>query len=76
MYKKLGDQTVKFENPPVIQAWSSTAGKKEAEGPLGKLYDTTIKDAYAGEKTWEQAEKKMQQIGADGELEDYEQRRT
>ena len=37
-------------------------GKKEAEGPLGKKFDITQNDSYFGEKTWEQAEKRMQQL--------------
>jgi stage V sporulation protein AD len=49
-------------NPPVISAWASVAGKKESEGPLGKYFDIIRTDSYFGEKTWEQGEKKMQQI--------------
>lgn len=48
--------------PPVITAWASVAGKKEAEGPLANTFDLTLKDTYFGQKTWEQAEKQMQQI--------------
>ena len=60
--QKVGKQSFLLRNPPTITAWSSVAGKKEAEGPLGKYFDVTRTDSYFGAKTWEQAEKKMQQI--------------
>jgi len=60
--QKCGKQSFLLKNPPVITAWASVAGKKEAEGPLGKTFDITNNDSYFGEKTWEQGEKRMQQI--------------
>lgn len=60
--QKCGKQSFVLQNPPVITAWASVAGKKEAEGPLGKTFDITNNDSYFGEKTWEQGEKRMQQI--------------
>ena len=60
--QKCGRQSIRLQNPPVITAWASVAGKKEAEGPLGKTFDITHNDAYFGQKTWEQGEKRMQQI--------------
>lgn len=51
-----------LKNPPVITAWASVAGKKESQGPLAKHFDVTKNDSYFGQKTWEQAEKKMQQL--------------
>ena len=62
MNNKVGRQSFILPDPPTITAWASVAGKKEAEGPLGKYFDITRKDAYFGAETWEQAEKKMQQI--------------
>ena len=47
---------------PVITAWASVAGKKEGEGPLVKSFDVISQDTYFGEKTWEQGEKKLQQL--------------
>ena len=46
----------------VLTAWASVAGKKEAQGPLGAFFDITQNDPYFGQKTWEQAERKMQQL--------------
>lgn len=57
-----GKQSFRLEHPPVISAWASVAGKKESEGPLSKSFDSTNTDSYFGQKTWEQAEKRMQQI--------------
>ena len=62
---KRGKQSFALEEPPVITAWASVAGKKEAEGPLGHLFDITRNDTYFGQKTWEQAEKQMQQMALD-----------
>lgn len=60
-----GKQSFLLEQPPVITSWASVAGKKEAEGPLAKSFDVTNADSYFGQKTWEQAEKKMQQLALD-----------
>lgn len=60
--QKRGKQSIEFMQKPVITVWASVAGKKEKMGPLGYGFDVTHDDAYFGEKTWEQGEKKMQQI--------------
>ena len=59
---KVGRQSFRLPNPPVITAWASVAGKKESQGPLGSFFDVTGQDPYWGQKTWEQAEKRMQQL--------------
>lgn len=59
---KCGRQSFLLEKPPVITTWASIAGKKESEGPLGSYFDKTETDSYFGQKTWEQAEKHMQQL--------------
>ncbi len=59
--RKRGRQSFVPEVPPVITAWASVAGKKESEGPLGHTFDIKSSDTYFGQKTWEQAEKHMQQ---------------
>ncbi len=59
--RKRGRQSFVPEVPPVITAWASVAGKKESEGPLGHTFDIKSLDTYFGQKTWEQAEKHMQQ---------------
>lgn len=57
-----GKQTFLLDPPPVIHSWASVAGKKESEGPLSDTFDVINTDAYFGEHSWEQGEKKMQQI--------------
>ena len=59
---KRGRQSFVLPNPPVITTWASVAGKKEGEGPLSKTFDVICQDTYFGQKTWEQGEKKMQQL--------------
>ena len=58
----IGKQSFIFEMPPIIQYWASVTGKKEMEGPLRRYFDYTHSDAYFGQTTWEQGEKKMQQL--------------
>ena len=60
--QKKGKRSFILENPPVITAWASVVGKKESEGPLRTYFDHAITDPYFGQRTWEQAEKRMQQI--------------
>lgn len=57
-----GKQSFIPQTPPAIVCWASTAGKKESEGPLKNTFDVINTDTYFGEKTWEQGEKKLQQI--------------
>ena len=59
---KQGRQSFLLEDPPVITTWASIAGKKEVEGPLAHTFDIKCRDTYFGQKTWEQAEKHMQQL--------------
>ncbi len=58
---KRGRQSFVLPEPPVITHWASVAGKREAEGPLAHTFDIKCRDTYFGQKTWEQAEKHMQQ---------------
>ena len=62
---KQGRQSFIHEQPPVITHWASIAGKKELQGPLAHTFDVTSSDTYFGQKTWEQAEKRMQQLALD-----------
>ena len=57
-----GKHSFVFSSPPVISNWASIAGKKEKEGPLGSYFDHTHNDTYFGQKTWEQGEKRIQQL--------------
>lgn len=59
---KIGTRSFRPAQPVSISAWASVAGKKESAGPLGHRFDITCEDTKFGEKTWEQAEKAMQQL--------------
>ena len=59
---KRGRQSFILKNPPIITTWASIAGKKEIEGPLSHTFDVKCRDTYFGQKTWELAEKRMQQL--------------
>ena len=60
--QKRGRQSFVLAQPPVITTWANVAGKKEVEGPLSHTFDVKCRDTYFGQKTWEQAEKQMQQL--------------
>lgn len=55
-----GEQSIFLENTPCIVNSASVVGKKEGEGPLGKLFDVVGDGNLFGEETWEAAESTMQ----------------
>ena len=59
---RIGKQSFRPARPISITAWASVAGKKESEGPLATKFDYTDTDTTFGQKSWEQAEKRMQQM--------------
>ncbi|EOD01514.1 stage V sporulation protein AD [Caldisalinibacter kiritimatiensis] len=59
--KKLGKQTVVFDNPPSIISTASIVGPKEGQGPLKDYFDMVLDDDLWGQGTWEKCESKMQQ---------------
>ena len=52
--------TFSFERNIAVAGFASSAGKKEAEGPLGGEFDLVFKDNLLGEDSWEKAESRMQ----------------
>lgn len=60
MSQMAGKASLRFERPPVIAGAASVVGKKEGEGPMGKLFDEVEPDDRFGEENWEQAESAMQ----------------
>ena len=64
-----GKASLYFENEPVIGSTASIAGKKEGEGPLGKLFDVVEQDSMFGANTWEEAESALQKQTAELALE-------
>ena len=57
--KKIGKQTIQFDNPPSILETASIVGPKETDGPMAKYFDKCLEDEFWGEKTWEKAESKI-----------------
>jgi len=57
--KKLGDQTVQFENPPSIIGTATIVGPKEGQGRFKDYYDLILEDSIYQEKSWEKAETKI-----------------
>lgn len=52
-------RTIILKNAPRIAGFSSTAGKKEGEGPLSALFDEVDPDPYFGKESWEKAESEL-----------------
>ena len=57
--RKVGMQSIVFDNPPTILETSSIVGPKESQGPMAKYFDQCLEDEFWGEKTWEKAESKI-----------------
>jgi stage V sporulation protein AD len=57
--KRLGNQTVKLQNPPSIVSTACIVGPKEGKGPLRLYFDNILEDEMWGEKSWEKAESKL-----------------
>ena len=55
-----GLQSIAFEQSPFVVSSASVVGKKEGEGPLGKMFDMVETENLFGEDTWEAAESTMQ----------------
>ena len=48
---RIGNQTIKFNNPPTILETASIVGPKEANGPLSKYFDKCLEDEFWGENS-------------------------
>lgn len=62
MAQRIGQRTLRFDKPPVIRGYASVVGKKEDSGPLTGTFDVVSSDSHFGQKSWELAESKMQQL--------------
>ncbi len=60
MDAQIGKQSLQFAEAPYIVSSASIVGKKEGEGPLGKLFDVVGDDDKFGQDTWEEAESTLQ----------------
>ena len=57
--KRIGSQTIKFDNPITVLETASIVGPKESEGPMSNYFDKCLEDEFWQEKTWEKAESKI-----------------
>ncbi len=56
---RVSRQTWKFAEDVRIHAAATIVGPKEGEGPLGPLFDKIYDNMYAGQSSWEKAERLM-----------------
>lgn len=64
MTQQMGSQSLQFAEAPFILSSASVVGKKEGEGPLGKLFDMVCSSDKFGEDSWEESESTMQKEAA------------
>lgn len=57
--RHIGTSTFQFINDVRLQSSAAVVGPKEGEGLLSKEFDLIYNDLYAGQDTWEKAERKM-----------------
>ena len=62
MARRVGAGTIRLERAAAIAAVAAVGSRLEQEGPLGVEFDRTVEDSSFGEKSWEKAETKMQQL--------------
>ena len=60
-----GGQTVVFDRQPVIVSHAAIAGRMEGDGPLANAFDYVSRDTRFGQKTFEKAETKLQELALD-----------
>ncbi len=58
--KRIGKQTIEFENAPSVIGHGAVGGRKEAGGPLGADFDQTFEDTTLNTDSWEKAEAQLQ----------------
>ncbi|WP_420829067.1 stage V sporulation protein AD [Brevibacillus fulvus] len=56
---RVSRQTWQFTEDVRVQASATVVGPKEGKGPLASLFDKIYPDIYAGQKSWEKAERKL-----------------
>ena len=67
--RKIGTQTVVFENKPRIIGNYSVVGPKEGRGPMVNYFDYILNHDLYGEKTYEKAEQKIMETAVMGAIE-------
>ena len=52
----------------MLDVFATVVGKKEADGPLGEMFDVAVEDDMFGKKSWEEAESHIQEMAVDKSL--------
>jgi len=65
MDRHVGEQSIRFKNPPVILSAASVVGPKEGEGPLAQYFDRALSDIMVGKDSWEKAESDIARQGVE-----------
>lgn len=60
MAERIGEYTISLSSRPTVWSSAAVVGKKEGEGPLGKLFDAVFDDVTMGMPSWEKAESAFQ----------------
>ena len=61
-HRRIGQRSIRLAQSPGILSHGSAAGQKEGAGPLGGQIDRIVEDPLFGQKSWEQAESRFQQL--------------
>ena len=56
-----GKQSLLFDKDVYVRCAATVVGKKEADGPLGEMFDVAVEDDMFGKKSWEEAESHIQE---------------
>ncbi len=60
-----GKQSLLFDKDVYVRCTATVVGKKEADGPLGEMFDVAVEDDMFGKKNWEEAESHIQEMAVD-----------
>ena len=60
-----GKQSLLFDKDVYVRCTATVVGKKEADGPLGEMFDVAVEDDMFGKKSWEEAESHIQEMAVD-----------
>ena len=60
-----GKQSLLFDKDVYVRCAATVVGKKEADGPLGEMFDVAVEDDMFGKKSWEEAESHIQEMAVD-----------
>ena len=60
-----GKQSLLFDKDVYVRCTATVVGKKEADGPLGEMFDVAVEDDMFGKKSWEEAESHIQEMAVE-----------